>query len=123
MEVKCVISLGELVDKISVLKIKEKKINDLNKVANVKKELGILEGILDNLNVDGIDSYTEDLESINEYLWIVIDKMRVHEKEENFDEEFIRLAREVYKNNDKRFFVKHEINKKYGSLIKEEKNI
>jgi hypothetical protein len=123
MDVKCSISLGELVDKISVLHVKEENIEDENKIANIREEMAILEEVLRELDVDGVGKYIDDLKSINLYLWKIIDEMRIHERDGLFDARFIYLSREVYKNNDKRFLIKNEVNKKYNSLVREEKNI
>lgn len=122
MKVQISISLGELIDKISILKIKKEKIDDANKLSNVKYELETLEEELAQLNIDGAEDYLSQLVTVNSELWDIEDDIRVLEKEKRFDDEFIKLARSVYVTNDKRFAVKNAINNHFGSDIKEVKS-
>tara|TARA_R110000822_G_scaffold41701_1_gene113456 strand:- start:3418 stop:3807 length:390 start_codon:yes stop_codon:yes gene_type:complete len=115
------ISLGELVDKITILKIKMSNITDKEKLNNINIEHSSLLAILDMLQLDNINRYIDELIIINQELWDIEDKIRVKESVLEFDEEFITLARSVYVTNDKRFEIKSDINTKYGSEIKEEK--
>ena len=118
------ISLGELVDKISILKIKEKNINDKEKRALINQELTLLEKILEKALKDknSIQKYLDELININSKLWKIEDDLRENERKKNFDQEFIELARSVYFINDKRSQIKYKINKKFGSQIIEVKS-
>jgi hypothetical protein len=120
---KIEVSIGEIVDKLSILKIKTENINDKVKLDNVIKEyeylLGVVEGDL-NISTDS-DLYNELL-SINKELWDIEDDIRDKEREKSFDDEFVSLARSVYFTNDKRADVKKRINIEYGSDFVEEKS-
>lgn len=122
MNILCEVSLGELVDKISILKIKMEKIDDKQKVGLVEKEFTTLYATLKGLELDGIESFLSRLESVNSELWDIEDEIRECEREKNFSSSFIELARSVYKTNDLRFALKNEVNNKYGSSIKEVKS-
>ena len=124
MVVNIPISLGELVDKISILKIKEKNIDDNQKKEQVKKELLLLETSLENLQHDKllIQKYLNELIVINSKLWKIEDNLRKCERNKNFNKEFVELARSVYLTNDKRYKIKLEINKKFKSKIVEVKS-
>lgn len=124
MKVNIPISLGELLDKISILEIKNKKILDESKILNIKKELNGLKKVLDesNINLSETNSLYNKLYKINLTLWEIEDSIRVLEKNENFGEKFIELARAVYKTNDQRFEVKNDINKLFNSEFVEEKS-
>jgi len=119
--VKIDISTGELVDKVTILSIKQEKISNPEKLANVSKEYDIL---IKPMNDAGIfvdsDEFTR-LKDINLKLWDIEDRIRVKEVENAFDDEFISLARSVYFINDDRAAVKKEINLKYNSDLVEEK--
>ena len=118
-------SVGELLDKISILKIKEEKINDEKKLLNIKKELGLLSSIAEKFIEKDEKSYKkfmDELFEINLQLWETEDSLRVLENKKNFNDEFIQLARNVYYSNDKRFEIKSKINNFYGSEIVEEKD-
>jgi hypothetical protein len=115
------VSIGEIVDKLSILHIKTKRITDVDKLVNIEKEyLYLHEIVFANLNINIVD-YNE-LFVINEQLWDIEDHIRIKEKNKEFDDEFIELARLVYITNDIRFRVKNLINLKYGSEFKEEKS-
>ena len=117
------ISLGELIDKISILKIKQKNIHDKKKLILINEELSLLESTLeDSVNDKKISLYLSNLLSVNEKLWKIEDDIRDCERKKKFDENFIELARSVYINNDKRSEIKLEINKKFGSKIIEVKS-
>jgi hypothetical protein len=108
---KIPISVGELIDRITILKIKSERISDENKLTMVEKELKLLLEILTNLDFEKqITSQMIELKEVNETLWEVEDKIREKEKDGEFDEEFISLARRVYKTNDRRNIVKNSIN-------------
>ncbi len=124
MEVNIPVSLGELLDKISILEIKNKKILNESKLINIKKELGGLKNVLKELNInmsEANDLY-EDLYEINLTLWEIEDSIRLLEKNKNFGKNFVKLARSVYITNDKRFEVKNKINQLFKSQYIEEKS-
>ena len=117
------ISLGELVDKISILHIKSIKIKSDEKLKLVKEELSLLEQTLnDHIKSDDIKPFLDSLIDINSKLWVIEDDIRDCERDKNFDQKFIDLARSVYFTNDKRSEIKLEINKKFGSKIVEVKS-
>ncbi|MDC0058085.1 DUF6165 family protein [Pelagibacteraceae bacterium] len=117
------VSLGELVDKISILHIKNIKIKDNVKLKLVKEELFLLNKTLDErINRDDIQQHLDSLIDINSKLWVIEDDIRDCERNKNFDQKFIDLARSVYFTNDKRSEIKLEINKKFGSQIIEVKS-
>ena len=115
------ISPGELLDKISILEIKLEKIKNKDSQKEIQKEYKILKEI-QNSSIELTDKIKDLLKSIKEVnlnLWDVEDKLRIYEKKKDFGENFIKSAREVYFNNDKRSKIKSEINKILGSNIKE----
>ena len=117
------ISLGELVDKISILIIKQKNINDETKLDNVKKELDFLQKTLMNyVQQEEINNYLENLININTKLWNIEDDIRESERKKLFYQSFIDLARSVYFTNDERAKVKNDINKTFGSELVEVKS-
>ena len=117
------ISLGELVDKISILIIKEKNITDETKLDHVKKELDFLQKTLMNyVQQKEINTYLENLININSKLWDIEDDIRECERKKLFDQTFIDLARSVYFTNDERAKVKNDINKTFGSELVEVKS-
>ena len=117
------VSLGELVDKISILHIKSINIKDDEKLKLIREEFELLNGTLnDHIKKDEIQKYLESLIEINSKLWIIEDDIRDCERGRNFDQKFIDLARSVYFTNDKRSEVKLEINLKFGSKIIEIKS-
>lgn len=118
---KIEVSIGEIVDKLSILDIKQRKITDAGKLANIQREYQYLyEIVFSMLNVN-IDEYNQLL-LVNEELWNIEDDIRIKEKNKDFDEDFIRLARLVYVTNDIRFEIKKVINLKYNSNFQEEKS-
>ena len=118
------ISAGELIDKITILEIKKEKINNKEKLAEIDKELISLNETLKKSITDEskIISFRNDLKNINLKLWDIEDGKRSAEKNNQFDEKFIQLARNVYKFNDERAKIKLAINKALGSNIKEVKS-
>ena len=120
------ISVGELFDKISILEIKKTKIQDVSKLKDISKELESLKEALKKYGLNKIDerlkNLIEKLTNINLDLWDIEDGKRIAEKNNDFGENFIKLARNVYKKNDKRAKIKFEINKVLGSNIKETKS-
>ena len=117
------ISLGELVDKISILIIKQKNITDETKLDHVKKELDFLQKTLMNYaQQEEINNYLENLININSKLWKIEDDIRECERKKLFDQTFIDLARSVYFTNDERAKVKNDINKTFGSELVEVKS-
>ncbi|MCI0400182.1 MAG: DUF6165 family protein [Gammaproteobacteria bacterium] len=118
------ISIGELIDKITVLEIKMERIGDASKRKNVRKELELLNETLNSSQDVRYDISKEraELKSINEALWDIEDQIRLKEAEGQFDEAFVELARAVYVNNDKRAAIKRQINILLRSDIIEEKS-
>lgn len=118
------ISCGELIDKITILKIKSERITDQEKLKNVRTELETLQRTCDECieNYAAIESLQETLQQVNEALWDIEDAIRVKERNKEFDDEFIQIARSVYVTNDKRCAIKKEIDQTLGSRITEEKS-
>ena len=117
------VSLGELVDKISILHIKSIKIKNNEKLTLVKQELSLLEQTLnDHIKSNDIKPFLDSLIDINSKLWIIEDDIRDCERNKKFDQKFVDLARSVYFTNDKRSEIKLEINKTFGSKIIEVKS-
>ena len=118
------ISAGELIDKITILEIKKEKIINKEKLVEVNKELISLNKTLEkSINDESkILSFKNDLKNINLKLWDIEDGKRSAEKNNQFDEKFIQLARNVYKFNDERAKIKLAINNALGSNIKEVKS-
>ena len=118
------ISLGELIDKISILQIKKKNIEDIEKQKLINDELTMLDKVLEKVlgNNSDIAEYLLQLIEINTKLWKIEDNIRECERQNKFDKEFIELARGVYFTNDERSKVKLEINNKFGSQIIEVKS-
>jgi hypothetical protein len=118
------VSYGELIDKITILEIKSRRILDEAKLANVRNELDLLNAIWTNAaaaQTDIADARARLL-AVNELLWDIEDRIRLKEKAQAFDQEFIELARAVYFRNDERAAFKREINLKLGSQLVEEKS-
>ena len=115
------VSVGELLDKISILEIKQEKIKDLEKLKFINDEHGILKDQLDN-NVksdEKLNALFKSLKDINAKLWVIEDDKRLCEKNSDFTENFIKLSRDVHFLNDDRAKIKLEINNHTGSKIKE----
>lgn len=125
MEILINISVGELIDKITILQIKKENITDLEKIKKVSFELEKLENSLNSFKTSKINELKvlmDDLKKINQKLWKIEDDIRLHEKDKEFNENFIELARSVYITNDQRFEVKNKINKLFFSDIEEVKS-
>jgi len=115
------VSIGEIVDKLTILRIKKNNITDEGKLFNVITEYDYLcDVVFNQLKIESDDFY--NLLLVNERLWDIEDLIRDKERDKVFDTEFIELARSVYVTNDKRAELKKEINLKYGSLFVEEKS-
>ena len=117
------VSIGELIDKITILEIKAERITDAAKVANVRTELdGLLPLWQQQLSAQpGLDQLKSQLKVINERMWDIQDRLRDKEAAQTFDDDFIQLARGVYGTNGERVKVKNEINRIAGSHLVEEK--
>ena len=120
MDILVNVSVGELLDKISILEIKKERIKDLIKLGHINKELTILRKICDE-NVGECEDFIKRLKEVNETIWDIEDSIRKKEAAKELDQGFIELARGVYFNNDLRFRIKDEINKHFGSVIFETK--
>jgi len=115
------VSIGEIVDKLSILRIKKNNITDEDKLVNIDKEYDYLyHKVFQELKIDTSDFY--EMIMVNEILWGVEDSIREKERNKEFDQDFIEMARSVYITNDRRAEIKKQINLKYGSLFVEEKS-
>ncbi|SJZ83984.1 DUF6165 family protein [Novilysobacter spongiicola] len=123
-EILVPVSFGELLDKIAILQIKSERIEDAAKLENVRKELSALEKTWMGhpAAVGDVVRLRAELKQVNERLWEIEDAIRVKEKAREFDDEFVRLARSVYFENDERARLKREINLALGSSYVEEKS-
>lgn len=124
MEIKVPISIGELVDKITILEIKKEKISDNLKFSNIQSELIKLNLIYNSIKEKNknIDFYYKSLKKINAELWDIEENIRDCERRKDFGNEFIELSRKIYFKNDLRYEIKNKINKELGSQILEEKS-
>jgi uncharacterized protein YukE len=124
VSIKIELSVGELLDKITILQIKSERIDDASKLENINKELHVLQSLWNAspYSENKLDENINELKTINEALWDIEDKIRDKEGEQAFDQEFIELARSVYFTNDKRAEIKRVINSKTGSELIEEKS-
>ena len=123
---KVEVSDGEILDKMSILEIKLDKIENVQKLANIQKEYNTLKETIGETpwyeHVFRNYGFYWQLKEINETLWEIEDEIRIKEKNQEFDDVFIKLARQVYKTNDKRAEIKKEINVYTGSNLLEEKS-
>ena len=117
-EINIFISVGELFDRYSILLIKQKKILNKDKLEYIKREIDSLQKYVKIYDIDNNNSFKQILE-INSDLWNIEDKIRIKEQNLQFDAEFIELARNVYKFNDKRANIKLNINKEFNSYYRE----
>ena len=124
MSIKIDVSVGEIMDKLTILEIKAEKIQDQDKLANVRKERDSLLFVIDQpaYQSDEMKQMIAELKDINLKLWDIEDAIRLKEADKAFDDEFIELARSVYFTNDKRADVKKQINLAIGSELVEEKS-
>lgn len=117
------VSIGEMIDKLSILQVKKTKVKDEKKLEFINNEFELLYNFsLEYLNDSEIESIYHQLVDVNSSLWDIEDKLRVLESETKFDEEFVKLARNVYFTNDERFRLKNEINLISNSEIREIKD-
>jgi len=114
------VSVGELWDKYTILLIKQEKVVDLDKIKHISNEIDYLSQIMKDYEYEDNDLFI-DLKNVNSKLWDIEDKIRIKEKQREFDNEFISLARQVYHTNDERANIKNHINIKYKSSIREVK--
>jgi hypothetical protein len=114
------VSIGELYDKYTILQIKKEKINNIDKLAYITTELTHLQPLIDKFKLEL--ELVEKIKNVNERLWEIEDNIRIKEAKLEFDEEFINLARLVYKINDERYSIKAMINNIYNSVIHEIKD-
>ena len=114
------VSVGELFDKYSILQIKNERINDINKLEIIQKEINYLTPFIDQYTLKPTSQI--QIKAINEQLWDIEERIREKELLREFDEEFINLARNVYKTNDERCRIKNKINEYLNSDIKEIKS-
>ena len=123
MLIRIPVAVGELFDKITILRIKAARLSDAGQLENVRRELAELEAVA--AAVPGsveLDALVGQLQAVNDGLWDVEDGKRAHEREGRFDADFIALARRVYRENDQRAALKREINRLTGSTLVEEKS-
>jgi Family of unknown function (DUF6165) len=123
-EIRVPVSPGELLDKMTILRIKSARMNDATKLANVRAELNLLEALWQASDY-GQQDLADDiaaLHAVNQRLWDIEDRIRDKERAASFDAEFIELARAVYVENDERATIKKRINVALGSTIVEEKS-
>ena len=123
-EILVPVSFGELLDKIAILQIKSERMSDAAKLANVRNELAALDATwaAHPASKQDISGLRTDLKAVNERLWVIEDDIRLQEKAQAFDTEFVRLARAVYFENDIRARIKKDINLALGSSYVEEKS-
>lgn len=121
-EVLVPVSIGELLDKITILQIKSERIPDAAKLVNIRKELDALVATCTKYDIPVSHPLVLDLRQINESLWEVEDLLRDKEHAKEFDEAFVKLARDVYFTNDRRAAVKRALNLELGSGYVEEKS-
>ncbi len=124
MAVTVPVSWGELIDKITILELKNERLTDQAKLENVRRELNMLTAIVNREHADhaGLKALTTKLREINAALWVIEDDIRDCERAKDFGPEFIRLARAVYVTNDQRANAKREINTLLDSDLVEEKS-
>ena len=123
-EIQAPVSFGELLDKVAILQIKSERMTDPAKLANVRKELDALDATwaAHPASKTDITPLRAALKAVNERLWVIEDDIRLKEKAQAFDAEFVRLARAVYFENDERARIKKDINLALGSAYVEEKS-
>lgn len=124
MALKVSISAGEFLDKMTILEIKSERIKDEEKLRSVQIELDVLRMAWTDSPLRQIDvsALVTDLKKVNESLWDIEDQIRLKEAAQSFDDEFVKLARSVYRINDQRAGIKRELNRILGSDLTEEKS-
>ena len=124
MAIRIEVSIGEFLDKLAILEIKDQRIQDATKLANVRRELQALRAAWAASPHAATDIRADyaSLKAINERLWEIEDRIRAKEAADSFDGEFVELARSVYRSNDERAAVKKRINLRFGSALIEEKS-
>jgi hypothetical protein len=125
MSIKVEVSVGEFLDKLTILQIKADRITDTDKLQNIHQELAALTAVWSASAYAGdavLEPIVAELRRINETLWDIEDAIRAKEAAGEFDQDFIRLARSVYMTNDRRAVIKKAINERTGSGIMEEKS-
>ena len=118
---KIPVPIGELVDKVSILSIKVKRIKNSEKLIHIQKELDLLQKAMEGIEIDADSKEVKALMRVNLKLWDLENAIRLKEKKAQFDDEFIRLARAIYRLNDERTMLKRETSLKYQSDLIEEK--
>lgn len=121
-EILVPVSVGELLDKITILRIKQKRIHDPLKRTSIHKELSALLLVCQTAGLSLDHPTLAELEATNERLWDIEDEIRECERQKVFDQKFIELARAVYITNDRRFALKSALNTFFGSSFREEKS-
>jgi hypothetical protein len=124
MALKVDISVGEFLDKMTILEIKSERIQDPVQLGNVNKELNLLQMTWADSTFGSADvsGKLNELKSVNEMLWDIEDQIRRKESAQSFDDDFVRLARSVYQTNDRRAAIKRQLNRLLGSDLIEEKS-
>tara|TARA_Y100001954_G_C15803365_1_gene601337 strand:- start:1929 stop:2318 length:390 start_codon:yes stop_codon:yes gene_type:complete len=123
MRIEIPVSFGELIDKLTILEIKKSKITNKEKLKKIQLEYELLNKKYQTILNDRkeLQVFYEALLKVNNKLWEIEDKIRIFENNKEFNDEFIDLARSVYKSNDERFAIKNDINKTFDSEIQEQK--
>ncbi len=124
MTIQIELSIGDFLDRLSILDIKLEKIDDIQKRQNIKKEQDLYLAKLEQSQYpeEQIKLFVNQLREVNQVLWVIEDAIRLKESQKQFDEEFIELARSVYKTNDHRAKIKRQANETLGSDLVEEKS-
>ena len=126
MQILAPIGLGDLLDRITILQLKQEYITDPHKIANINRELALLTNIMQDVQAQyqlpNFDTETAELLAVNRELWHIEEFKRQCERESCFDEDFVRAARAVYLQNDRRAEIKRRINSLSGSAVVEEKS-
>jgi hypothetical protein len=122
MSIHVPLSAGELLDKITILRIKAQRIADVGKLANVRKELSALEAVWREAVRQPLPAEEAELTRVNESLWDIEDRIREQEQRQDFGPRFVELARQVYLTNDRRAAIKRRVNLHLGSALVEEKS-
>ncbi|MEY4296970.1 MAG: hypothetical protein RLZZ423_149 [Cyanobacteriota bacterium] len=125
MTIQVPVSVGELLDKLTILAIKLERIVDPAKLANIAREHAALEAVVQAEGLrapEGVRALEQELRAVNEQLWRIEDEIREHEHQQRFDDAFIALARAVYRTNDQRAALKRRLNAITGSELVEEKS-